>query len=79
VGLGSGRALLGSRADGFHLSFGGGRVSYRLDGLAQPVSDAGDPVSLDTQCAEQFRARQLRNRHGAVGVGRAGGAGLSDG
>jgi hypothetical protein len=51
--------LLGNRPDGFHLGLGGGRVSHHLDGLAQTIGDAGDPVSLGAQRTQQFRAGHL--------------------
>jgi hypothetical protein len=80
AGFGGGRALLGSRADGFHLGFSGGRVGHRLDGLAQPVGDAGNSVGLGAQRAQQIHAGHPGHRHGAVSVGRAGdGAGLRGG
>ena len=44
AGLGGGQLCghpLGGREDGFHLGFGGGRVGYRLDGLAEPGCDVG--------------------------------------
>ena len=63
TGLGGHGALLGGRADGFHLGFSGGRVGHRLDGLAQSVGDAGDPVGFGTQQAQQFRAGHLGHRH----------------
>jgi hypothetical protein len=58
AGFGGG-PLLGSRADGFHLGFGLGRVGHRLDRLPQPAGDTGDPISLGTQRTQQFRARHL--------------------
>ncbi len=75
AGLGGGQLCghpLGGREDGFHLGFDGGRVGYRLDGLAEPGCDVGDPVGFGAQQAQQFRAGDPGLGHGSVGVGQAG-------
>ena len=79
AGLGGRGALLGGGPDGFDLGLGGGRVGHRVDGLAEPAGDVGDPVGFGAQQAQQFRAGHLGHRHRVVGVGRASGPGLGGG